>query len=82
MIGLRALTLMALIGCSGNSPVPTIPTSTNHCEVLRLNKPPALHFDDGALPLEDRIALALWIADVEETRIGLEGCPLVQPVDE
>lgn len=81
---LKPLTLIAtlLIGCSGNLPAPTIPTSTEPCQVLRLTKPPPLHFANGALPLEDRIALILWIADVEETRIGLEGCPLVRLVVE
>lgn len=34
------------------------------------------------IDIVDTTALAVWIADVEETRLGLESCPLVQLVDE
>lgn len=34
------------------------------------------------LPWFEARDLAKWIADVEETRLGLEGCPYVAPLDE
>jgi hypothetical protein len=85
----RLLALVALttpLACSGMSPEPTTPPSTD-CTVLRLRPPPKLHVEPcnetmDCLPWHEAVALAKWIADVEETRIGLEGCPWVRPVDE
>jgi hypothetical protein len=77
--------LMMPLGCSGKLPAPTTPKSIEKCDVLRLVPPPPIAAADcGNLvcfPVDDVVALALWIADVEETRIGLEGCPYVAPVD-
>ncbi len=84
---------MAPLGCSGKSPArPTIPTSTDPCKVLRLKPPPPLNAvacTELGIPLNDQVcihwqdvvALTTWIADVEETRVGLEGCPYVAPTD-
>jgi hypothetical protein len=51
-----------------------------------LNKAPALHaypcIDAVCLSPSESQLLSIWIAEVDETRIGLEGCPLVQLVDE
>jgi len=82
-------TLLGPLGCSETSPKPTTPKSTE-CAILRLAPPPKLHAancesDLGTqvcLTREATVALAVWIADVEETRHGLEGCPLVRLVDE
>lgn len=71
---------MMPLACSGMSPEPTIPHSTKPCQILRLKKPPQL--TDVCLSTEQAVQLAIWIFDVEETRVGLEGCPLVQLVDE
>lgn len=77
---------MTPLACSGKSPAPTIPHSTDPCAVLRLRPPPKLHVEAcsetmDCLPWSETRDLAKWIADVEETRLGLEGCPLVRPVD-
>ncbi len=81
------LALMTPVGCSGKSPGLTTKPSTDPCRILRLKKPPPLHVEAcsqtmDCIPWFEARDLAKWIADVEETRIGLEGCPYVHPVDE
>jgi hypothetical protein len=77
---LLSLLLMPIVSC-GTPPAPTIPR-TNPCAVPRLAPPPQLHPVDGCLPIDERVALARWIARVNETRLALDGCPLVQLEDQ
>lgn len=76
---------MTPLACSGTSRAPTTPKSTDPCLILRLTPPPELDAqacgDRVCLSVADTLALSLWIADVEETRHGLDGCPLVQLTD-
>ncbi len=68
-------TLLMLPACCGTKPKPGYPS---HCRVPVLRPPPELHPYDCppavCLPWEETVALALWVAEMNEIRAALKGC--------
>ena len=79
-----AASFLVVVACAATAKR-TETTSISSCRVLKLRPPPQLHVQPcgetmDCLPWFEALELAKWIADVEETRLGLEGCPYVEPV--
>lgn len=79
---LLCMTLVALLGCCGQSPTPVTPRPISPCEVPAIPAIPAIQAEECGekvcITVLETVALARWIRLVGETQTALQGCSLVE----